>query len=133
MLQRAMSVRPKSKASPDLINRMLATNFQSMADNGDSVMRPFLQDVIKFVPFGRTVMGQMALDPLFIPQLLAHVGPLAMLDWLRHFVALGAFEVAWWASPHLRRLFDTARLDGKVSYRARRCLDAVEYGSGHDD
>jgi lycopene cyclase CruP len=43
MLQRAMSVRVGEAVDRTLINRMLASNFSSMAASGDDVMKPFLQ------------------------------------------------------------------------------------------
>ena len=43
MLQRAMSVRVGEDVDRDLINRMLASNFSSMAASGEDVMKPFLQ------------------------------------------------------------------------------------------
>jgi hypothetical protein len=43
MLQRAMSVRVGEAVDRALINRMLASNFSSMAASGDDVMKPFLQ------------------------------------------------------------------------------------------
>lgn len=130
MLQRAMSVRPGTPVPPNLINRMLSANFSAMAARGDAVMRPFLQDVMKFGPFGRTVIGQMASDPLFIPQLLRHVGPLAMLDWVRHFVALGVYDLGYRVLKPLRK-WSEGWGEG-ARYRMRRCLDALEFGSGND-
>ena len=43
MLQKAMSVRVGEEVDRDLINRMLASNFSSMAASGEDVMKPFLQ------------------------------------------------------------------------------------------
>ena len=132
MLQRAMSVRPGERLDRHVINRMLGANFKSMADSGDAVMRPFLQDVMKFGPFARTVVGQMTTDPLFVPQVIAHVGIPAMLDWARHFVALGAYDVAYRLSGPLRRVAEHGDWDAQRRYRVSRWLDAIEYGSGHD-
>lgn len=133
MLQRAMSVRPDEKDIPaDLVNRMLASNFQAMASSGDSVMRPFLQDVMKFWPFTRTVMGQMARDPLFIPQLLKHVGPLAMLDWLKNHIMLGLYELFYVLFRPLRQKADSGAWDEKTRFRIKRWVDALQYGSGRD-
>jgi len=90
MLQKAMSVRQGDRPPPDLINRMLGGNFKAMQGLGDPVMKPFLQDVIQFGPLLRTMGAQMLHDPASVPQLLAHVGPAALADWVLHVGGLGA-------------------------------------------
>ena len=133
MLQRAMSVRPDEKIPQDLVNRMLSSNFHAMANSGDAVMRPFLQDVMKFWPFTRTVLGQMARDPLFIPQLLKHVGPLAMLDWLKNHIMLGLYELLYVLVRPLRRKAEKGEAwDERTRFRIKRWHDALQYGSGRD-
>ena len=44
-----------AKIPPDHINAVLATNFSVMQFLGDSVLRPFLQDTIQFIPLCLTV------------------------------------------------------------------------------
>ena len=133
MLQKAMSVRPGGEdVQPDLINRMLSANFQAMADSGDDVMRPFLQDVMKFGPFARTVTGQMVKDPLFIPALLRHVGVLAMLDWFKNFVAMGVYELLFVIARPLRRSADQGKWNPKQRFKVKRWIEALEFGSGRD-
>jgi lycopene cyclase CruP len=112
---------------------MLASNFQAMADSGDAVMRPFLQDVMKFGPFARTVLGQILKDPLFVPQLVTHVGVLAMADWLRNFIALGWYELLYVLRGHrLWRRAEEGAWDGKKRFRVRRWVEALRWGSGRD-
>jgi hypothetical protein len=132
MLQRAMSVRPTEHADAELINRILGGNFQSMSSAGDAVMRPFLQDVVKFGAFGRVVTGQMMSDPFVVPQIFRHVGLVAMLDWLRHYLALGVFKVLHELSKPVRKSVEAGARDDKTRYRIRRWLEAWEYGSGSD-
>lgn len=48
------------------------------------------QDVVQFGPLGATLLGQVQSQPGSIPAILAHVGALPILDWTRHFLALGA-------------------------------------------
>ena len=50
-----------------------------------------LQDVVQFGPMGRTLFGQVLDDPGFVPQIFGHVGIPPMLDWARHFAALGSY------------------------------------------
>lgn len=42
-----------------------------------------MQDVLQFGPLLQTMGAQILLDPLFVPQLLAHVGVMPMADWIR--------------------------------------------------
>jgi hypothetical protein len=51
-----------------------------------------LQDVIQFKPLLRTMAAQVVHDPLFVPQLMAHVGPAALADWMVHVGGLAAFS-----------------------------------------
>lgn len=52
-----------------------------------------LQDVVQFGPMGRTLFGQVLADPGFVPQIFKHVGIPPMLDWVRHFSALGTYTL----------------------------------------
>ncbi|KAK9803372.1 hypothetical protein WJX72_000257 [[Myrmecia] bisecta] len=130
MLQRAMSVRPGQAPDPDFINSLLAQNFAAMQSRGDAVLRPFLQDVLQFGPLTATLFGQVVSDPLFIPQIFKHVGVLPLLDWSRHYAALGAYTVLHGAAPAFKAL--AGKLPPKQRYRLRRQLDAWEFGSGLD-
>ena len=40
---------------------------------------------------GKTLFGQVLDDPGFVPQIFGHVGIPPMLDWVRHFAALGSY------------------------------------------
>ena len=42
---------------------------------------------------GRTLFGQVLDDPGFVPQIFGHVGIPPMLDWVRHFAALGSYTL----------------------------------------
>ncbi|GIL49896.1 hypothetical protein Vafri_6207 [Volvox africanus] len=135
MMQKAMSVRKGEQPPPDLINRMLAGNFKAMERLGDPVMKPFLQDVIKFGPMMRTMTAQMLTDPLSIPGLISHVGPMPLLEWLGHMTNLAAYTalngVA--SAVDLRNKAASASfLTPRERFALNRLLDAWEYGSGQD-
>ncbi|KAL6762577.1 hypothetical protein V8C86DRAFT_3023359 [Haematococcus lacustris] len=136
MMQRAMSCRPPALPPPDLINKMLGGNFAAQQELGEAVMKPFLQDVIQFWPLGRTLALQMVRDPAIIPRLLTHVGPGALLDWLRHVSALGIYTGLYALAGPLREgsLERALRrvLAPKQMYVLRRGLDTIEYGAGLD-
>ena len=134
MLQRAMTAaRAPSEAAPAaLINRMLGGNFASMRGLGDGVMRPFLQDVLQFGPLARTMAAQMAADPLFVPQLLLHIGAGPLIEWLGHVASLGAYAALHAAAaPAVRRAL-LPQLTAREQFRWRRAMEAWEYGSGQD-
>ena len=42
---------------------------------------------------GKTLFGQVLDDPGFVPQIFGHVGIPPMLDWARHFAALGSYTL----------------------------------------
>jgi hypothetical protein len=72
----------------------MSINFGVMESLGDNVMRPFLQDVVKFGSLGRTLVAMTLTKPMFVPQILVQAGPGPILDWFRHFAALAAYDVA---------------------------------------
>jgi hypothetical protein len=80
------------------VNRLLRTNFDIMVDLGDSVLRPFLQDVVQFRGLALTLLEATWRDPLFVPQIFKHVGPVALVDWLGHFFMLGLYTVLHYAA-----------------------------------
>jgi len=52
-----------------------------------------VQDVVQFGPLGSTLFGQVLDDPFFVPQIFKHVGIPPMLDWAKHFAALGSYTL----------------------------------------
>ena len=49
-------------------------------------------------------------DPLFVPEILKHVGPVAFVDWFVHFVGLGSYTALTFALG-----------DCKFPFRDMRC------------
>lgn len=81
----------------------------------------------------RTMGAQIIQDPAFVPQLMMHVGPVALADWMMHVGALGAFTALnVTAAPPLKLLAGSKALPSRVQYALRRTLDAWEFGSGAD-
>ena len=90
------------------------------------------QDVVQFGPLAATLLGQMVSDPLSVPGIFRHVGILPMLDWTRHFAALGAYTALHnVGGPVLRSM---ARQTGSARrrYHLNRLADAWTFGSGSD-
>lgn len=74
----------------DFINKLMSINFGVMESLGDDVMRPFLQDVVKFGSLGKTLATMTATKPLFVPQILAQgVGGTASSEHGRRELCLG--------------------------------------------
>jgi lycopene cyclase CruP len=88
--------------------------------------------VLQFGPLVRTMAGQMARDPGFVPQLVAHIGVAPLAEWVGHVAALGAYTaLSAGAAPRLRERA-LPQLTPREQYRLRRTLEAWEYGSGLD-
>ena len=138
LFQRAMSAPRGTRPAPDFVNALLSTNFGVMRRLGDPVLRPFLQDVPQFGALTATLASMMATRPLLIPRILVHVGPEALLDWLKHYILLGVYSLLWTAlgRPLTAALkpsgLATRLLPPSAAYTLARWLDAWEYGSGLD-
>eukprot|EP00873_Tetraselmis_striata_P045663 jgi/Tetstr1/465927/TSEL_010541.t1 len=131
MLQKAMSVRPGETPDAQFINKLLSTNFDVMQGLGESTLKPFLQDVVQFRGLAATMSGQMFKAPLFVPQIVATVGLGPVLDWSRHFAAMGAYTVlSETLDKPLRRRAEG--MSPKARYHLNRTLDAWKYGAGLD-
>ena len=88
--------------------------------------------MVQFTPLALTLLGQMVSDPLSVPAIFRRVGIPPMLDWARHFAALGAYTVLHRAAGPL--LGSMARRAGsrRRRYHLSRLADAWMYGSGSD-
>jgi lycopene cyclase CruP len=130
LFQRAMSVRAKQSLAPNQINELLSTVFQAMNGLGDPVLRPFLQDVVQFGPLYQTLLQVSLQAPGMIPKILQQVGPGALVNWMGHFVALGAYS-GLNQTKSLIQLWSEGLPDTKRD-RWRRRMEAWAYGSGAD-
>merc|ERR1711975_120112 len=83
--------------TPDqgLIVGILSNSFQSMEKLGDAVMKPFLQDVLQFVPLLRTLALAGAQDLLTPLKIVPHVGLAAMGDFFKHFFNMGLYTLLY--------------------------------------
>ena len=116
---------------------------------GDTVSKPFLQDVVQFKGLGLTMLGMVASRPLLVPEILAHVGPGHVASWLGHFSCLLFYTLlSQLAAPALEALFlgsglelpgagatssrPWLRLPPREALKLGLLLDAWRYGSGLD-
>ncbi|KAB1200862.1 hypothetical protein CJ030_MR0G006092 [Morella rubra] len=131
LFQRAMSAKQQSNVSPDFINELLHANFQSMQRLGDPVLRPFLQDVVQFVPLAKTLGLVMLTKPQLLPSIFKQVGVPVLLDWSGHFFMLGCYTLlSSFADPIIRPFLSS--LPSKMNYEWKRRLEAWKYGAGLD-
>ncbi|KAK3236755.1 hypothetical protein CYMTET_53122 [Cymbomonas tetramitiformis] len=131
MFQKAMSVPVGGRPPPQLINSILGTNFATMENLGDPVLRPFLQDVVQWTPLARTLLGMMVSAPQLLPSILLSVGALPIADWLRHFIALGAYDLLFRAAQPFEGAVEGIA-DDSERFKWKRRLEAWKYGSGND-
>jgi lycopene cyclase CruP len=128
LFQAAMRVSLDQTLPPNQINELLSAVFQVMADSGDDVLKPFLQDVVQFPALAQTMLKTGITAPIEVLRVLPQVGLGPLLDWTRHYGALGLYAGG---QAIVDRLPATANLE-KFTPRQRRWLDGIRYGSGSD-
>lgn len=130
LFQRAMSVGINQKVNPDQINQLLSAVFLEMEKLGDSVLKPFLQDVVQFTALSKTLLRTQLAHPELVIKIIPQVGLLTLLDWTIHYLNLGAYAA-------LNRLGSAMQpwvknLPPAPQYYCHRLIDAWKYGSGGD-
>ena len=130
LFQRAMSAEINQAIEPNQINQLLAIVFDEMQQLGDPVLKPFLQDVVQFVPLFQTLINTGVRHPGIIFKIIPQVGILTLLDWMRHAVNLAGYSVFY----QLGRLLEpwVKNLLPIQQYYWHRWIDAWKYGSGGD-
>lgn len=132
MFQRSMSCPVESRPGKGLIVGILSNSFSSMEKLGEPVMKPFLQDVLQFVPLLRTLTLAGAQDLLTPLKIVPHVGLAAMGDFFYHFFNMGLYTLyyrvlgAW-----LLRQADGSA-DAVTAWKLRRTVEEWKFGSGLD-
>ncbi|NJR66688.1 MAG: FAD-binding oxidoreductase [Leptolyngbyaceae cyanobacterium CRU_2_3] len=130
LFQRSMSVGIHQKAGPDSINALLSAVFQEMQQLGDGVLKPFLQDIVQFSALSQTMARVAIAHPRLILQVIPHVGLPMLLDWTRHYLALGLYTALYRLGNRLKPWIKS--LPPQQQYYGDRWLDAWQYGSGQD-
>lgn len=127
LFQRTMSVPVDREISPDRINNLMNGVFIVMEKLGDSVLKPFLQDVIQFLPLAKTLpLVNLSLVLPMLPQ----IGIKTLINWIIHYVNLalytGLYPIGKVIEPMANNLTPIQQ------YYYHRWLDAWQYGSGKD-
>lgn len=130
LFQQAMTVRRGQILAPEQINQFLSLVFQDMAQLGEPVLRPFLQDVVQFPALSRTLWKTTLSHPLSVLRVIPQLGLPALLTWLPHYINLGIYTgLTTWA-PLIQTWLK--RWSPLQQFYGQRCLDAWRYGSGQD-
>lgn len=142
MFQRAMSVsinRDAASINDKIVLNTLSNSFSAMEKLGDATMRPFLQDVLMFGPLLRTLLLAAKQDPLTPLKIVPHVGIIAMIDFIKHFIALGIYSfLSVYVSGLLLSMVNnevvvsSGLISKQTKYRVRRATEAWKFGSGLD-
>ena len=130
LFQKSMSVAVNQQIESDRINYLLGVTFTAMEKLGDRVLYPFLQDVVQFVPLAQTMVAMSIADPVLVLKIMQQVGIPTLLDWLKHYLGLGAYSFL----NQLGQKIEPAivNLLPEQEYQWQRQLDAWHYGSGGD-
>ncbi|MEM9265054.1 MAG: FAD-binding oxidoreductase [Cyanobacteria bacterium P01_F01_bin.13] len=122
LFQKAMSLAVDQSLPENQINALLTTIFQDMAALGEPVLRPFLQDVVQFLPLAKTLLRTSVYHPMLVAKILPQVGVPAVFDWTGHYLGLAVYSA-------LNRILSSTSPD---DYYWRRWRESLIYGSGGD-
>ncbi|MEO0374598.1 MAG: FAD-binding oxidoreductase [Cyanobacteria bacterium P01_A01_bin.17] len=130
LFQKSMRAPINNTGDPNAINHLLSVVFEAMENLGEPVLKPFLQDVVQFVPLSQALLQVSVRHPQLIPTILAQLGPVALAQWLPHYLSLGLYNELDRLQPLIRSRCET--LSPHQQYRWHRRLDQWAYGAGHD-
>ncbi|MFM9159499.1 MAG: FAD-binding oxidoreductase, partial [Dolichospermum sp.] len=130
LFQKAMSVGVNQQINPNQINQLLAAVFAQMQQLGTPVLKPFLQDIVQFVPLTKTLLKTGLSHPLLVAKIIPQVGLLSLLDWMLHYVNLIVYTRLFNLSPMLEILVNN--LPQEKQYYWHRLIDKWRFGSGSD-
>ena len=101
-----------------------------MQQLGDPVLKPFLQDVVQFVPLFQTLIKTGIRHPGVVLKILPQVGVLTLMDWMRHAINLACYSALYPLGQKLEPWVKT--LSPTQAYYWHRQIQAWKYGSGGD-
>jgi lycopene cyclase CruP len=130
LFQKSMSVAVNQQIESDRINYLLGVTFTAMEKLGDRVLYPFLQDVVQFIPLAQTMLAMSIADPVLVLKIMQQVGLPTLLDWLKHYLGLGAYSFLNQIGQKIEPTI--ANLLPEQQYQWQRQIDAWYYGSGGD-
>ncbi|MBE9029401.1 FAD-binding oxidoreductase [filamentous cyanobacterium LEGE 11480] len=130
LFQKSMSVGVNQKAKPDQINQLLVNVFAEMQALGEPVLKPFLQDVVQFLPLLQTLGRTAIVHPTLTLKLLPQVGVPTLVNWMGHYASLAGFTGLSMVGDRLQNWVKQLPPPERYDWQCR--LDAWKYGSGQD-
>ncbi|MBF2014284.1 MAG: FAD-binding oxidoreductase [Rivularia sp. T60_A2020_040] len=130
LFQKAMSVGVNQQVEPNQINQLLSVVFTQMQQLGESILKPFLQDVVQFGGLTKTLLKTSFTHPILVIKIIPQVGLITLIDWLWHYITLGIYSVLFRLSSMLEPWMKN--LPNNYQYYWHRLVDAWKYGSGND-
>lgn len=130
LFQQSMSAKVGQSVNPEQINQLLSAVFTEMNALGEPVLKPFLQDVVQFIPLAQTLARTTVNHPGLVLKILPQVGIPAVMEWLWHYSNLGLYTGLQGLGRSLLPWINTR--PPAEQYRWHRRLDAWIYGSGSD-
>lgn len=127
LFQQTMSVEVDKQVDPQQINNLMGGVFKVMEKLGDPVLKPFLQDVIQFIPLAKTLP---LVNPKLVFPLLPQIGIGSLIGWSVHYFNLALYGVLYSLGKLLQPI--AKNLSPAQQYYYQRWLDAWKYGSGRD-
>ena len=127
LFQQTMSVEVGRQVNPQQINNLMGGVFNVMERLGDPVMKPFLQDVIQFMPLAKTLLS---VNPKLVFPLLPQIGIGSLTNWSVHYFNLALYSGLYGVGKLIQPL--AKKLSPSQQYYYQRWLDAWKYGSGGD-
>ena len=131
LFQRTMQVGIDQNLAPEQINQLLGAVFQVLHEGGESVLRPFLQDVVQWLPLTKTLAQTGLRYPKTIASVIPQVGIEALLDWTQHYLGLTGYRALVPISQTLAPLLNPIQND-RARYQYQCWQQTLRYGSGQD-
>jgi lycopene cyclase CruP len=101
--------------------------FAVMDKLGDDVLKPFLQDVIQFLPLAKTLP---LVNPKLVLPLLPQLGIKILAEWTFHYINLALYSFLYPLGKFIEPI--VKKMTSAQQYYYYRWLDAWKYGSGMD-
>ncbi|NEQ30624.1 MAG: FAD-binding oxidoreductase [Leptolyngbya sp. SIO4C5] len=130
LFQKSMSVGVEQNLPDNRINEVLAAIFQDMAELGEPVLKPFLQDVVQFPALAQTLLKTSVSHPLLVAKIIPQVGIGDLVSWLGHYASLAGYSALYPLSRAAKGWAET--LSPQQQYAYHRWVEALKYGSGQD-
>ncbi|OCR00524.1 FAD-dependent oxidoreductase [Oscillatoriales cyanobacterium USR001] len=130
LFQRSMSAAINQKINENQINQLLAAVFHEMAQLGEPVLKPFLQDIVQFSALSKTLFKTAIAHPKLVIKIIPQVGAKNLFDWMIHYINLGIYTGLYPLGQAVKP--GVKNLSPLLQYYYHRWLESLQYGAGKD-